>query len=645
MNLPLGEARRARALALSCLAWVPLLAWGSAGVGCGKPSKSHEKATASPVASARRETRDKLAELRADTKRRCLEQIKKLDEHAAKLTAAAQAKDTSGSREAYRALRRTERELSPLVRALAPLSSAGLGAYGTDKEDGAEGFRPLHAALASEPPDFDAVTAKASTAARAVRSLRAEVELAAFTSAQLGYALSDGAFVFGARLDGSDAPDEITRIDDVRAEGSSLLTAITSVRDAIRGSDPVTADALDADALVLSAFLQTLPTIADADRWQPQTTSPTLRGTAAMVRATGELGHHLRVAFGPTAEAKIPPPFVGLHGETAVSVGTMPRMRRPADPALLALGKQLFETTAVSANGKLACSTCHVPNEGFARRGARPIGALGKPTSREPLSLWNVGYEVAFFWDGRAGSLDDQLDGVLARDLATTWPELLARVTNDPALSAAITATTHAPPDVASVKAALVSYERSLVAADLPIDAFFRGKTGALSADASWGFDLYFGKARCSRCHRLPLTSGVFPPRFLETELSAIGVPRRRGEKRRDPDEGRGEVTKAPEDRAMFRVPTLRHVDESAPYFHNGSFATLDEVITFYEQGAGLSVDPKTPNLDPEVARFSLSDAERKALLAFLREGLGSGEAAHEAAGGPQKAAPATSSR
>jgi cytochrome c peroxidase len=600
---------------------LPGLVWllSAAAAACGKSPKQQEKSQPGSVASVKAAARDRLSELRAATKRESLEKVKKLDECADALTAAATAHDTAKSREAYRALRRTERALSPFVRALAPLSSAGLGSYGTDKEDGADGFRPLHAALAAEPPDFTATLAHTSTKKRAIRSLRAEVELAAFTAAQVGYALSDGAFVFGARLDGSDAPDEATRLDDVRAEGSSLLVALTSVRDAIRATNPVTADALDEDALVLSAFLQTLPTTID-----PATRpAPTIRGTAAMVRATGHFGQHFRQAFAGTAEASIPPPFVGARGETNVSVGTMPRMRRPADPALVELGKQLFQSTAFSKQGHLACQTCHAPTEGFARRGVRPIGAEGKQTAREPLSLWNVGYEVAFFWDGRAGSLEDQLDGVLARDLSTSWPEVMARVEADAPLTEAITKATHAPPAVASVKAALVAYERSLVAADLPIDAYFRGKTEALSTESAAGFDLYFGKARCSRCHRLPLTSGVFAPRFLETELSAIGVPQRRGGKRRDPDEGRGAITKAPEDRAMFRVPTLRHVAETAPYFHNGSFATLTEVIDFYEKGGGLAVDPHTPNLDPELAPFTLTDEERRALVAFLREGLG----------------------
>jgi cytochrome c peroxidase len=606
---------------------------------CGKSPKPQGKSQPGSVASVKAEARDRLAEFRAATKRASLEKIKKIDEQATTLLRAAEANDTAQSREAYRALRRTERELSPFVRALAPLSSAGLGGYGTEQEDGAEGFRPLHAALAEEPPQFAKVIAQAKIAQRAITSLRAEVDLAAFTPAQVGYALSDGAFVFGARADGSDAPDEATRIDDLRAEGGSLLLAITGVRDAVRATNPVTADALDDDALVLSAFLQTLPTTVDHRTGD----APTPRGLLALIRATGEIGQHLRAAFAATAEAKIPAPFVGAHGETAISVGTMPRMRRPADPTLIELGKQLFHSTAFSANGKLACATCHVSTEGFARRGARPIGALGTKTPREPLSLWNVGYEVAFFWDGRAGSLEDQLDGVLARDLSTSWPEVMTRLGANPELWGAITAVTHAEPTTASVKAALVAYERSLVAADLPIDAYFHGKTDALTDEAARGFDLYFGKARCSRCHRLPLTSGVFAPRFLETELSAIGVPTQRGSKRRDPDAGRGAVTKAPEDEAMFRVPTLRHSGETAPYFHNGSFATLEEVVAFYEQGAGLSVDKQTPNLDPELRPFTLTDTERKALLSFLREGLGGSPSATDSPSA--KASPSASTR
>lgn len=603
----LSPLRHAHAFALGCLVGGSVLV-----AGCGKRDKpSPTRTTRAALAP------DRMPALRAALKEDGLARCRELQAAIETLVKATEGSDAAAARTAYRDVRRRERDLSPTLRALAPMSSAGLGAYGTDKEDGAEGFRPLHAALAAEPPDFKRAHERAKTARVAAKSLCAEAGLLDWTSAQLGYALSDGAYVFGQRLDGSDAPDEATRVHDLQAEGGGLLRQIVAVRDAIRVDNPAIADELDADALVLSNFLKSLDGL-DA---QPD---PVVRGTAAMVRATGHLGLHLRKAFAPTAEARIQPPYIAARGEEAVSAGTFPRPRYARDRAKEELGKQLFQSTTLSDNGHIACTSCHVEANAFSRTGARPLGGKGLPTAREPMSLLNVGHEVAFFWDGRAGSLEDQLDTVLDRDMSTTWPAVIERLTKDEALSASFARVTPGPPTVATTKAALVAFQRTLIADDLPLDRFFRGKDEALSTEASTGFDLFFGKARCSRCHRLPLTSGIVGPRFLETELSSIGVPKARGAKSRDPDEGRATVTKNKEDRAMFRVPTLREIKKTAPYFHNGSFATLEQVVDFYVDGAGLSVEKDIPNLDPEIQPFKLTADQKRALLAFLREGLSS---------------------
>ena len=434
--------------------------------GCGKPPPKRDLRAEKQLVA-----RDGIPALREELKRDTLARAKELDEAVDILVARTFAQDLDGSVAAYREVRRRERDLSPLARLLAPISSSGFGAYGTDKDDGAEGFRPLHEALFAKPPSFERALSRAKTAKRAVTALRAELELASWTSSQVGYALSDASYTFGARLDGSDAPDEATRLRDVQAEGGGLLRVLTAVRDALRERDPATADALDGDALLLSEMLQRLAG------------EGAFRDTARIVRATGSFGVHFRKAFAPTAEKPIPGPFIGSRGGEAVSVGTFPRLRFARDAAREQLGKELFESPVLSDNGHLACTSCHAPDQGFSRRGARPLGGTGLPTARKPMSLWNIGHEVAFFWDGRAGSLEDQLDAVLERDLLTTWPAVMIRLEKDQTLVASFQRVTKAPPTVASTKAALVAYQRSLVADDLPLDRYFRGDDAALSRE------------------------------------------------------------------------------------------------------------------------------------------------------------------
>ena len=130
--------------------------------------------------------------------------------------------------------------------------------------------------------------------------------------------------------------------------------------------------------------------------------------------------------------------------------------------------------------------------------------------------------------------------------------------------------------------------------------------------------NLFAGKARCSRCHFLPLTTSVIPGSFTRQEFTVIGVPSDSSGSRLDPDLGRFLVTRRDEDRHAFKAPSLRGIARSAPYMHNGAFATLEQVVRFYNRGGGRGLGLDVPNQAPEVRPLHLTVAEEQALVRFL---------------------------
>jgi len=173
-----------------------------------------------------------------------------------------------------------------------------------------------------------------------------------------------------------------------------------------------------------------------------------------------------------------------------------------------------------------------------------------------------------------------------------------------------------------SVRIAIAAYVRSLVALDSRFDRALRGDTSALDRAERHGFTVFMGKGRCATCHFVPLMNGTMPPDFTSSEPEIIGVPERdsrhRGS-RLDSDAGRARVDDESAHRAAFKVPTLRNVAETAPYMHNGAFATLEQVVDFYDRGGGAGLGLRVPGQTLSPRRLHLSPTEKADLVAFLR--------------------------
>jgi cytochrome c peroxidase len=265
------------------------------------------------------------------------------------------------------------------------------------------------------------------------------------------------------------------------------------------------------------------------------------------------------------------------------------------------LGKLLFFDPRLASNGQMACSTCHLPEKGFSDGLARNRDHKGEELARNSTSLWNSGYEDFPAWDGSMASLEQHSGRALTR-FAENIPALLAKVEAIPAYRERFEAVFGGEITFTNVIRALAAFERTLVSWDSPHDRFEAGDQNALSKEQQEGRRLFFGKAGCATCHT--------PPLFTDNGFHALGVPQV-GPKAEDL--GRFAVTADERDRGAFKTPTLRNVALTAPYMHDGVFATLEEVVAFYEGGGG-QVPGKSPLLRP----FRLDERERRALVAYM---------------------------
>jgi cytochrome c peroxidase len=287
--------------------------------------------------------------------------------------------------------------------------------------------------------------------------------------------------------------------------------------------------------------------------------------------------------------------------------------RRPpplavANPALAALGRELFFDPHISASGKTACATCHAPELGWVVKDAHPTNDSGKPSGRKSQPLIGIGHagSAPIGWDGRNPSLEAQAKNSIAtgsmsmRETPTPVKveTIVERVSTAPDYAAKFSAALPGKPiDIDAITQAIAAFERTIEPGLSPFDRWIGGDEAAISPAAKRGFALFTGKAGCSACH-----SGW---RFTDDQFHDIGTT--------TTDLGRGREVKDEHLKYAFKTPTLRSVALRAPYMDNASLATLDDVVRFYEKG-GIARDSRSPMLMP----IGLTDQERGDLVAFM---------------------------
>jgi cytochrome c peroxidase len=269
------------------------------------------------------------------------------------------------------------------------------------------------------------------------------------------------------------------------------------------------------------------------------------------------------------------------------------------------LGRKLFFDPILSEDRTIACASCHIPEKGFSGGTAKSKGIHGLQGRRRSPSLLNRSLGTAFFWDGRAKTLEDQALKPLAdpTEMGTSVELITTRLKADSTYNSLFTrAFPEEGVSAQNLARALASFQRVLLRGNSPIDRFRKGERDQASVEAAHGFWLYESKGGCWRCHS---GSNFTDEKFHNTGVSWGREPL---------DLGRFEHTGEQEDRGRFKTPSLRGVELTAPYMHDGSLATLEDVIEFYDRGG-----VRNPNLDSAIKPLNLSSSEKKALVAFLK--------------------------
>ena len=281
----------------------------------------------------------------------------------------------------------------------------------------------------------------------------------------------------------------------------------------------------------------------------------------------------------------------------------------PADNPLtdqkIALGKQLFFDKRLSADNTVACATCHSPRFGYTDGQPVATGIRGQQGGRSAPSAINRAFSRNQFWDGRADSLEAQAVGPIQApiEMGLSHPDAVAKLKGIQGYVRQFESVFGTQDfTIDHVGMAIASYERTILSGNSPFDRFQAGDQGALSPAAQRGLALFNDKAGCASCH-----SGS---NFTDEKYHNLGV----GMDQPDPDPGRFSVTNREEDRGAFKTQTLRDIVQTAPYFHDGSARTLEEMVEFYNQG-GFD----NSNLSESIKPLDLTDEEKSDLVEFLR--------------------------
>ena len=273
-------------------------------------------------------------------------------------------------------------------------------------------------------------------------------------------------------------------------------------------------------------------------------------------------------------------------------------LRANLDPKRVALGKRLFSEPRLSADDTVPCSLCHNLKKGGADHLPLSEGVGGLMGSVNSPTVFNSAFNFKQFWDGRAETLEEQIDGPLhnAKEMATSWPETVAKLSADTSYVSQFQDTYASGITEANIKDAIATFERSLFTPNARFDQYLRGDTTALSAKEVEGYNL-FTDLGCVVCHQGINVGGTL---FQKMGKMADYFE---GREITQADLGRYNVTGKERDRFVFKVPGLRNVELTAPYFHDGSAATLEEAVLVM---ARVQLG------------FELSPNEVDALVAFL---------------------------
>jgi len=298
------------------------------------------------------------------------------------------------------------------------------------------------------------------------------------------------------------------------------------------------------------------------------------------------------------------------------------RVRIPRDnplaPDKINLGKQLYFDPRLSRDNTISCASCHDPKKGWSNGERFATGVDQQVGGRSAPTIINAGYlsggslkfsKILQFWDGRAKELEGQALGPIENpiEMDVKLKDLIVKLNKIDGYREQFEKVFGTDVTSEGIAKAIASFERTVLSGGAPYDQYKAGDKSALSQAAQRGMDVFFNKAHCSACH----TGG----NFTDGGFHNIGI----GMDQEEPDLGRFAETKLVGDRGRFKTPTLREIARTAPYVHDGSLATLEDVVDYYQKGGIVN-----PQLDEAIFPLKLTDEQKTDLVAFLKEGLSS---------------------
>lgn len=311
----------------------------------------------------------------------------------------------------------------------------------------------------------------------------------------------------------------------------------------------------------------------------------------------------------------------------------------PQNPEKIALGEKLFFEARLSADGTVACASCHNPALAFTDGRPTSVGFKGRVGQRNAPSVINALYNKAQFWDGRAKTLEDQARFPITNPSEMGQPSLdaaVAQIAAIPEYRQAFQRVFGRAPNGPDLLRAIASYERTLISFDSPFDHFIAGDQKALGASAKRGWEIFNTRAHCNRCHAAVnrdveyftdfdfhnIGIGIIKHHVVPMALKAERLIQKgdlpavdRAAIQSDMSVlGRFLLTRKEADIASFKTPNLRNVLVTGPYFHDGSQATLWDVMDHYNKGDGL----KNPWLDEDIQPLALTESDIDDVVAFL---------------------------
>ncbi len=298
------------------------------------------------------------------------------------------------------------------------------------------------------------------------------------------------------------------------------------------------------------------------------------------------------------------------------------------NPALRQLGKKLFYDSRISENGKLSCASCHKPQLAFSDGKTKSASnTAGRTVQRNSPTLINAVYADRYFYDLRAFSLQQQAEHVIFNhdEFNTAYDEIAVKLSSDPAYRSLFKeAFGSSKINRAGLSRAFASYIISLRSFNSAFDKYTRGEKETLAPRIKEGFNLFMGKAACGTCHFAPVFSGLVPPFYTKNESEILGVLQSPQDLLKKPDNDMGRYANSIYSEQAwiyersFKTTSLRNVALTAPYFHNGAYETLKEVVDFYDHGGGAGLGLYIKNQTLPADSLHLTTQEKEALIAFM---------------------------